>query len=218
MIALDHLVVAARSLDEGVAWCERTLGLTPGPGGKHALMGTHNRLFSIASPVFPAAYFEVMAVDPQAPPPSRRRWFGLDDAATRRALASGPGLLHWVMRCDDIEARCARLHRQGFDVGEVITASRQTPTGLLSWRIAVRGDGALVAGGAVPTLIRWGERHPAQDMPDSGVRLESLEIAGAPPAAWEEFAASRVRAVDSGPALMARLATSKGEVTLRSLF
>jgi hypothetical protein len=30
---LDHLVVAARTLDEGVAWCEATLGVTPGPGG-----------------------------------------------------------------------------------------------------------------------------------------------------------------------------------------
>ena len=31
---LDHLVVMAASLDEGVAWCEATLGVTPGPGGQ----------------------------------------------------------------------------------------------------------------------------------------------------------------------------------------
>ena len=37
---IDHLVVAARTLVEGVAWCEATLGVVPGPGGEHALFGT----------------------------------------------------------------------------------------------------------------------------------------------------------------------------------
>lgn len=31
MLALDHLVVAAASLAQGVQWCETTLGVTPGP-------------------------------------------------------------------------------------------------------------------------------------------------------------------------------------------
>jgi hypothetical protein len=47
---VDHLVVIAHTLDQGVAWCEQTLGITPGPGGKHPLFGTHNRLFKIATP------------------------------------------------------------------------------------------------------------------------------------------------------------------------
>jgi hypothetical protein len=54
-VQLDHLVIAAATLEEGVAWCEATLGVTPGPGGKHPLMGTHNRLLSIATAVFPDA-------------------------------------------------------------------------------------------------------------------------------------------------------------------
>ena len=45
-LALDHLVVAARTLEEGVAWVESRLGIAMGPGGKHAAMGTHNRLLS----------------------------------------------------------------------------------------------------------------------------------------------------------------------------
>ena len=36
-VAVDHLVIAAATLDEGVAWCEATLGVTPGPGGRHAI-------------------------------------------------------------------------------------------------------------------------------------------------------------------------------------
>ena len=90
---LDHLVVAAASLDEGVAWCERTLGVTPGPGGRHPLMGTHNRLLALAGEAFPASYLEIIAIDPDAAAPRRVRWFGLDDPALQAALAtSGPRL------------------------------------------------------------------------------------------------------------------------------
>ena len=56
---LDHLVVIAPTLADGVAWCESTLGVTPGPGGEHPLMGTHNRLIHISSPTHPRAYLEV---------------------------------------------------------------------------------------------------------------------------------------------------------------
>jgi hypothetical protein len=70
---LDHLVVAARSLDDGVAWCEATLGVVPAAGGGHAPMGTHNRLLAVSSARFPHSYLEIVAVDPEAPAPSRPR-------------------------------------------------------------------------------------------------------------------------------------------------
>ena len=46
---VDHLVVAAATLDEGVRWCEATLGLTPAAGGRHDFMGTHNRVLATSS-------------------------------------------------------------------------------------------------------------------------------------------------------------------------
>ena len=58
---IDHLVIAASTLEQGVEWCEAHLGITPGTGGEHALFGTHNRLFKIATPTFPTAYFEIIA-------------------------------------------------------------------------------------------------------------------------------------------------------------
>ena len=61
---IDHLVVVARTLDEGVAWCEATLGMTPQAGGEHEKYGTHNRLFKIATPSYPMAYFEIIAINP----------------------------------------------------------------------------------------------------------------------------------------------------------
>ena len=47
--ALDHLVVAAAGLDAGAAWLEAHLGVPLAPGGKHAAMGTHNRLLKLGA-------------------------------------------------------------------------------------------------------------------------------------------------------------------------
>lgn len=175
--ALDHLVVVAATLDEGVAWCERTLGITPGPGGQHALMGTHNRLFSIANADFPLAYFEIIAIDPAAPAPGRRRWFDMDDAGLQeRVHREGPQLVHWVARVDDASAAVAALRARDIDCGEVLAASRSTPQGLLQWQITVRPDGQRLFDGLLPTLIQWGDVHPATGMPASAVTLVSVAL------------------------------------------
>ena len=152
-LALDHLVVAARSLDEGLAWCETSFGLRPDAGGQHLFMGTHNRVISIASAAFPRAYLEIIAIDPALPAPGRARWFDLDDPAMQRTLAHGPRLVHWVARCTDIAAAHAALRAGGVDCGEVQRAERATPRGVLRWQISVRADGHRPLGGAVPALI-----------------------------------------------------------------
>ncbi|MDH4059721.1 MAG: VOC family protein [Aquincola sp.] len=210
-VRVDHLVVAAQTLDEGAQWCEATLGITPGPGGKHALMGTHNRLFRIAGDRFPDAYFEIIAIDPAAPPLGRARWFGLDTVD----VSAGPRLVHWVGRIPAIEADLQALRSLGIDAGEVLAASRDTPHGPLHWRIAVRRDGALQFGGALPTLIEWGERHPATTMPASGVTLRSLTLRRLGAAIVDTLGLQDVLvAADSGPALCAQLDTPLGPVTL----
>jgi Glyoxalase-like domain len=207
---VDHLVVAARTLKEGVQWCEATFGITPGPGGQHALMGTHNRLFSVASPNFANAYFEIIAIDPQAPPPGRARWFGLDDID----LSDGPRLVTFVARTDALDTRLEALRHAGIDGGRALAASRETPTGLLRWRIAVRDDGIVLRGGAVPTLIEWGSHHPAAAMPPSGVVLSSIVMRGVSdvPLVLPQVTLSN----DLGPALEAHLDTPRGPITLVS--
>ena len=215
-LAVDHLVVAARSLADGVAWCEATLGVTPGAGGRHPLMGTHNRLFSIASARFPRAYFEIIAIDPEAAPPARARWFDLDAAALQTSLARGPQLIHWVARCADIDACRSDWAERGIDRGAAIAASRETANGLLRWRINVRDDGARLFDGALPTLIEWGDVHPADAMPASGVTLESLEVAGLPAEAQTQLSIDGVSFKPAGPALRACLTTPLGRIELRS--
>ena len=179
-LALDHIVVAACNLAEGATWCETTLGITPGVGGKHAFMGTHNRVFSIASTRFTRAYFEIIAIDPDAPPPARPRWFDLDDPAMQAAMERGPQLIQWVARCDDIQAEVASMQAFDIDRGEVLQAERATARGMLRWQISVRPDGQRLFDGALPTLIQWGDIHPADGMPDSGVTLERVAVVGVP--------------------------------------
>lgn len=65
--AVDHLVVAAAGLDAGAAWLEAHLGAPLAPGGRHAAMGTHNRLLRLG----PRLYLELIAIDPDAARPGR---------------------------------------------------------------------------------------------------------------------------------------------------
>jgi hypothetical protein len=213
-VALDHLVVAARSLEEGTRWCLATLGVEPEEGGRHAFMGTHNRVLAIGSAAWPRAYLELIAIDPEAPPPGRPRWFDLDRPDMQAALAHGPRLVHWVMRCDDIDARCRALASAGMDPGTVRHAERGAGPEVLRWRIAIRDDGALLAQGAVPTPIQWDGRHPADALPDRGVALQGMTLAGLSPGVAACCNVEELGMVDHGPAIVARLATPRGEVTL----
>jgi len=160
MLVLDHLAVCAETLDEGSAAVERTLGVRLAPGGKHPAMGTHNRLLRLS----PGLYLEVIAVDPDAPPPGRPRWFDLDN------FRGAPRLTNWVARCDDLTGM---LSRAPDGSGDIMDLAR----GELRWQMAVPEDGKLPFGGAFPALISWqGTKHPEAILPDSGCRLVSLDI------------------------------------------
>ena len=213
-VVLDHLVVAARTLDEGVAWCESTLGVTPGPGGRHALMSTHNRLVNISSDAFPHSYLEIIAIDPEAPPPGRTRWYDLDDAAVQAALAEGPQLIHWVARSTNLQAHLTALSAAGWDGGQAIHVER----GPLRWQISVRPDGRRLCDGVLPTLIEWGPRHPCDDMPASEFRLQSLMVEGLPASAMSALRPEGVNHLPKSPAarLRAVFSVPQGRVELAS--
>ena len=221
---LDHLVVIAPTLADGVAWCESTLGVTPGPGGEHPLMGTHNRLIHISSPTHPRAYLEVIAIHPGLTPAraaGEKRWFDMDDEALQTQLRqTGPQLAHWVAQVPELAQAVTALATQGIDRGRVLAASRPTPQGLLRWQISVRDDGQRLFDGCLPTLIQWGETHPTQAMADQGLALESLALAH-PEADTLRQALHAVGLgaipVHTGPArLQARLRTPRGPVELFS--
>lgn len=223
---IDHLVVMADSLENGVQWCRRTLGVVPAPGGEHPLMGTHNRLINLSSAAHPRTYLEIIAIDPAAAarPAGARRWFDMDDAALQARVAQdGPQLIHWVAAVPDVAAARSALAERGLDRGEVITASRPTSLGLLQWRITVRPDGQRLLDGCLPTLIQWGDRHPCYSLPASGVQLQSLRLehpeAPALAAACAAIGLGAQIAVSpaDAPRLQAVLSTPNGPVTLNAL-
>ena len=206
MTAVDHLVVAGETLD--TSGLGGVLGVAPSGGGKHARMGTHNRLLRVGAD----AYLELIAIDPAGTRPERPRWFGLDDPAMLASLARGPRLVHWVVR-----VQSTALPALPFDVGVWEPFQR----GDLSWKLTVRGDGALPADGVVPSLICWGgTAHPSGRLPDAGVALEGLELEH--PRASEvqrqlDLLELAVRcAPGPSPRLTAHLRTTSGRRTLRS--
>lgn len=162
MAVPDHLVLATGDLDAGAAWLERQLGATLAGGGKHARMGTHNRLLKLGERFF----LELIAIDPQASPPGRPRWFDLD----RLDLPGDrPRLIHWVARSDDIARDAAALGEASSDILDI-------ERGDFRWRIAVPTDGSLPGDGLLPTLIQWDVPfHPADRLSDAGCRLMKLE-------------------------------------------
>ena len=206
-LALDHLVVTAPTLDDGVRWCEATLGVTPGPGGKHPLMGTHNRLVNITSEGFAQAYLEIIAIDATAPRPPHTRWFGLDKLTPE----STPQLQHLVLRCDHIKTTRAAMLAAGQDPGLPTAASRDTPQGRLQWLITLGADGGVLARGAPPTLIEWHCAHPTRHMADLGVRLSNLALA--PGAVALPVAGAITRA---GAAIGATLRCPRGDIILHT--
>ena len=198
---LDHLVIAAPTLESGAAWLEELLGVRMQAGGKHAFMGTHNRLLRLGS-----VYLEVIAVDPDAPAPNRPRWFGLDTLHLGQ-----PRLIHWVARTDDLE-RVAALSLE--DLGIVTDAAR----GDLRWRITIPDDGHLPLGGIVPTLIEWQGSHPISRMPASTCELVTLTGTHPQPervqAALESIGATLTVTEGQLPALRAVISSPNGLVTL----
>jgi catechol 2,3-dioxygenase-like lactoylglutathione lyase family enzyme len=228
---IDHLVVVARDLDQGVAWCEATLGITPEAGGEHKLFGTHNRLFKIATPANPLAYFEIIAINSEAVraiDQRAKRWFDMDNEVLQATVAVAPRLVHFVANTSDVQAARAALSALGIDRGPALEASRHSRRGLLQWQITVREDGQRLFNGMLPTLIQWGKPgaaeplrlHPRNSLPRSGVTLHSITAthpeATALQAAYAAIGLEGV-AVETGPANLAvKLHTPKGVVVLES--
>lgn len=174
-LKLDHLVVAAATLEAGEAHVIEQLGLkdvVPQRGGKHARMGTHNSLLGLWGGV----YLEIIAIDPEAPAPARPRWFGLDDDAVQARLARGPYLAHWVARVE----RPRSLPRWQAQYPTRLAPVIEMQRGVLTWQIGVPEDGSLPAWqgageGLLPTLIQWDSpHHPSESLPSSDCAVTAL--------------------------------------------
>lgn len=200
---LDHLAVAAETLDHGVAAVEAALGVALAAGGQHLTMGTHNRLLGLGD-----VYLEVIAVDPSLPAPAGPRWFDLDRFQGRARLTN------WIAACDDLAAELAQSPPGS---GVPVALAR----GDFRWQMAVPVDGMLPYDGAYPALIAWQDaHHPTNVLADSGARLTRLEIAHPAAEALREALRGRLAdpriVITSGPAkaMRAEFATPHGRRVL----
>jgi len=173
MLKLDHLTIIAPSLKVGSDYVRERLGIDMPTGGKHPEMGTHNLLLRLSNEVF----LEVIAVDPDAAPPGRPRWFGLDHGATiQSAWDDGFCLRGWVAQTEDLDRVLARH-------GDLLGQKTHVSRGERSWLFAVRSDGSLPDDGVAPSVISWGEQgSPAPAMRDLGAKLVSFHIEHPEPA------------------------------------
>ena len=218
-------------MEEGVAWCEATLGITPNAGGEHEKYGTHNRLFKIATPRYPMAYFEIIAINPAASAQKRntnKRWFDLDDPALQASIAKQPALIHFVVNTTDIQLARNTWKAQDLDTGPAVHAHRRTGKGMLNWQITVRDDGQRLFDGTLPTLIQWGKAddteptrlHPRNSLPRSGVSLQNIMVthpaADALKTAYEAVHLKDIEMTSGAANIAAHLQTPKGLVVLQS--
>ncbi len=212
---IDHLVIGAKNLDDGITYVKKALGVDIPFGGVHLSMGTHNALMQLGDTLF----LEVIAVNAEIPPPVHPRWYGLDDPFVRQRLEQGPVLLTWVVNSQSIDGL---LRQAGFDMGNKQRVCR----GQLSWYFSLPDDGRLLAGGLLPYGIEWHTKtHPAANMQDTGCRLLSLTLHHSQ-AKWLQNALASIDASDlvtvvpetddGAPFLVAKFNTPSGEKIISS--
>lgn len=212
---LDHLVIGAATLEQGVNYVRDELGVDIPKGGEHPLMGTHNHVMKLGDDLF----IEVIAVNPDADAPSRPRWYGLDDPSIQNSLEQSPRLLTWAANTDKLVPLMSKTE---FQFGESTLVTR----GDLSWVFAVPDDGRLLASGMLPSLLQWHtNNHPANNMADLNVRFNSLSVHH-PCAEWLTSILEAIDALDlvnvvalkanELPYLSAEFETPNGVVELNS--
>jgi hypothetical protein len=203
---LDHLVYAVPDLTAGVAAIAALLGVTPSPGGPHPGLGTRNYLVSLGK----SCYLEIIGPDPEQPQPARPRPFGLD-------RLPGGRLVTWAIHDTHLERRVEAALAGGFDPGPILPLSRQSPAGLIEWRLTMRGEPA--GDGLVPFVIDWGKTPSPALSSTRGCTLRALRAEHPDPKSIAAMRGALGTTLDvapaAAPALVARIATARGEVELR---
>jgi hypothetical protein len=209
---IDHLVYASNDLPSASAAIAELLGITPTPGGSHVGRGTRNDLLSLGD----TTYLEVIGPDPRQPAPDAPRPFGIDGI-------TDPLLVAWCVRPSRPLAEViADARAAGIELGDVVAMSRRRPDGVvLHWDLTIpQLDGPF--GRALPFMIDWADSAHPTDMLPAGVRLAGLDVFSPEPQrlgkAFDIIGLRTGLAIHVGdqPALRARIATQRGEVTLTS--
>lgn len=160
MLELDRLVVLTTDLDAGQQEIEDRLNAPMEDGGRNKAHGTRSKLLSLG----PNEFLELVGSDADCAPPSRARWYALDRFSGETRLAN------WVVRTNEL-SHLISLGAAG--PGMPLATSRDGMRGTM----VVPDDGELGMDGIAPALVEWRNGlHPAQKLPDHGIRLTSLKL------------------------------------------
>jgi Glyoxalase-like domain len=161
MIKLDHLVIAALTLEQGTKYVKDILGSEPYGGGRHLAQDTHNKIMRLGDDV----YLEVIAPDPASD--IQPKWFSLNDAKMLETLAKSPRLITYVAQTDELEILLKTT--------QYPLTAKPAQRDNLRWYFGFSNDGNLLADGLLPNLIQWESTHPAWTMKDSACHLVRLQ-------------------------------------------
>lgn len=159
---LDHIVVAIRSLDEGVAQFERLTGVKAGAGGEHPGRGTENALVSLGG----GSYLEIIAPQPGAK-------LSADDEMMRGL--SGLTIVDWAVCVPNVDVAVEALKASGVATTSPQPGARLTPSGeRLDWMTFGLADRSI---DSAPFFIRWSLNapHPSMTAP-AGCGLERFVV------------------------------------------
>ena len=159
---LDHILLGASGLEEGIAFVKQHTGVTAAFGGVHPGRGTRNALVSLGE----RHYLEIIAPDPAQP--------GSLDHYHLQTLPA-PRLVGWAAHPGDLNAFAGHLRNASLAFDGPTPGSRRRPDGrLLEWKTLNLHDDQ---SGLLPFFIEWSAAtvHPSADAPP-GCKLLHFEL------------------------------------------
>lgn len=230
---LDHILLGASDLDEGIAWMEQRCGVRAVHGGVHPGRGTRNALLSLGSEGA-RRYLEIIAPDSVQTKPNQSqrksaRTQGENNSTQQLAgpisadelsKLKEPKLLRWVVHTSDIDAIAKTATLAGMTFNGPRDGSRARPDGkTVRWKtLMLEND----FGRLLPFFIEWDPQsiHPSQDSP-KGCRLERFVVR--PSVNQAHVVADAFAKLDlnvmfepaEAPGLRAQISSPKGEFELR---
>jgi len=152
-VRIDHAIWATSDLDAAAAHFERAHGLAASGGGRHAGMGTHNRIVPLGG-----GYLELLAVaDPEE---------AAGSPLGRHVADAAEGWLGWACVVEDVDAVAARLGT------EVVELSRD------GFSARLTGVGEALAEPALPFFLERGDGTPDPGEGADAGGLQWVEVAG----------------------------------------
>ena len=158
---LDHILLGANDLQQGIEFVEKHTGVRAAFGGVHPGRGTQNALLSLGE----RRYLEIIAPDPAQSEVKGR-------LGPRLLSLTEPKLVSWAAHPGTLTTFAASLRTRGFACAGPTPGSRQRSDGkLLQWQTLALDDDM---DGLLPFFIEWSADtiHPSVDSPKGCSLLE----------------------------------------------